>query len=152
MVLQLFIGTLAVTVTVVLSATMIWIASRILSHMSDRLAQPPYALKTIVIVSAITLWLMGAMSVSIWVWALFFWGLDIFTNFEPALYFASVSFTTLGFGDILLPVEWRLLSGICAANGLILFGLSAAYLFELFSRLHAAHVEHRRRMMEDQAV
>ncbi len=149
MIHQLLIGTLAVAITVVISATMIWVASRILSRLGDRLAGPPYAARTIAAVSAITLWLMGAMTAAMWVWALFFWKLEIFSEFEPALYFASVTFTTLGFGDVLLPVPWRLLSGICAANGLVLFGLSAAYLFELFSRLHAAHIEHRRRTMED---
>jgi hypothetical protein len=46
-----------------------------------------------------------------------------------------VSFTTLGFGDVTLPHDWRLLSGIIAANGLILFGLNTAFLIEILNRL-----------------
>jgi hypothetical protein len=61
--------------------------------------------------------------------------LDAFQNFEEALYFSSVTYTTLGFGDVLLPGEWRLLAGAIAADGLLLFGLSAAFLLETAARL-----------------
>jgi len=42
----------------------------------------------------------------------------------------SVSYTTLGFGDVLLPQEWRLLSGMAAVNGLLNIGLVTAFLVE----------------------
>ena len=53
---------------------------------------------------------------------------------QPAVYFSLVCFTTLGFGDITLPVEWRLLSALIGANGFLLFGWSTAYMFELMRR------------------
>lgn len=71
----------------------------------------------------------------IWGWAELFVRLGALPNFEEALYFSSVSYTTLGFGDLLLPGEWRLLAGAIAADGLLLFGLSAAFLLETASRL-----------------
>ncbi|MEM9736953.1 MAG: ion channel, partial [Pseudomonadota bacterium] len=52
-----------------------------------------------------------------------------------ALYFSVVAFTTLGFGDVLLPQEWRLLAGLSAANGLLIFGVSTAFLVEVFRRV-----------------
>jgi voltage-gated potassium channel len=51
------------------------------------------------------------------------------TTFEDALYFSIVTFTTLGYGDITLTSEWRLLSGIEAMNGILLVGWSTALLF-----------------------
>ncbi|MGF1621745.1 MAG: ion channel [Rhodomicrobiaceae bacterium] len=54
---------------------------------------------------------------------------------ETWVYFSLVSFTTLGFGDIILMKEWRILSGMMAANGLIIFGLTAAVLIDFLSRL-----------------
>jgi hypothetical protein len=72
----------------------------------------------------------------LWVWAAVFIGLYLFETIEPALYFAAATLPTLGYGDIILPISWRLLTGICAANGLLLFGLCAALLFEVFARLH----------------
>ena len=41
-----------------------------------------------------------------------------------------VSFTTLGFGDIILPSEWRILSGMTAANGFLVIGMMSAVVLE----------------------
>ena len=51
------------------------------------------------------------------------------------MYFSAITFTTVGFGDATLPEEWRQLSGVLGANGLILFSLSTAFLFEVLRRL-----------------
>ena len=60
--------------------------------------------------------------------------LGAFDALEPAVYFALVSFTTAGFGDITLGPDWRLLSGLTAANGFLMFGWSTAYMVELMRR------------------
>ena len=56
-------------------------------------------------------------------------------EFSDALYFSSVTYTTLGFGDIVLTGNWRLACGIEAINGVLLFGWSTALLFVLVQRL-----------------
>ncbi|WP_411817336.1 ion channel [Hyphococcus sp. DH-69] len=81
-------------------------------------------------------WLMAAHSIEIWMWALTFLHFDLFDTLETALYFSASSYTTLGFGDVLLPEGWRLLAGATAANGFLLFGLSAAFLFDAARQLH----------------
>ena len=73
-----------------------------------------------------------------WIWAAAYVGIGAIESLEPALYFSVVAFTTLGFGDITLPLEWRLLSGLTAANGLLLFGLSTAFLVEFLIKLRRA--------------
>ncbi|OFX06274.1 MAG: hypothetical protein A3E78_15160 [Alphaproteobacteria bacterium RIFCSPHIGHO2_12_FULL_63_12] len=83
----------------------------------------------------LSLILMAAHGMEIWGWAALFVHLQAFTSFEEALYFSSVTYSTLGFGDVLLPTEWRLLAGAIAADGLLLFGLSAAFLLETAARL-----------------
>ena len=55
-------------------------------------------------------------------------------SFEEAVYFSIVTFTTLGYGDITLDPQWRLLSGIEAVNGLLLAGWSTALLFTVVQR------------------
>lgn len=74
----------------------------------------------------------------IWLWALLFLYLEpnILHNLETALYFSTSSFTTVGFGDVFLDEEWRLLSSFEAANGFILFGWSTAFIFEIISKLY----------------
>ena len=50
-------------------------------------------------------------------------------DFEAAVYFSFVTFTTLGYGDITLTEGYRLLSGIQALNGILLVGWSTALMF-----------------------
>ncbi len=49
-------------------------------------------------------------TVNVWIWASAFILVGAFDALEPALYFTLVSFSTVGFGDITLGHEWRLLS------------------------------------------
>ena len=60
-------------------------------------------------------------------------------DYESALYFSSVTYTTLGYGDIVLTDGWRLLCGLQAMNGTLLFGWSTALLFLLVQRLWLAN-------------
>lgn len=86
----------------------------------------------------LTLWLMLAHAIEIGLWAWTYLRLDLFPDVETALYFATVCYTTLGFGDVLLPENWGLLAGAAAANGLLLFGLSAAFLVDVSLKLRLA--------------
>jgi voltage-gated potassium channel Kch len=45
---------------------------------------------------------------------------------ETALYFSTVTFTTLGYGDVVLDQRWRLVAAFKAVNGIIIFGLTTA--------------------------
>lgn len=85
------------------------------------------------------------ITASVWIWALAFLWLDLFPTLEEAVYFSLVAFTTLGFGDVLLPRDWRLLSGMAAANGLLNFGLLTAMLVETMRTLRRGQDEARRR-------
>jgi voltage-gated potassium channel len=78
------------------------------------------------------------VTVHIWLWALTYELLSIpeFKTLEDAVYFSTVTFTTLGYGDIVLHDQWRVLSGIEAANGVVLLGWSTAFLFEIMQLLY----------------
>jgi len=138
MISQLLIGSFVVSITVVVEAAFIGGAIWALIRVGPWLAVPPHTYKTVLALIGVTLWLIAALSVSVWIWAGTYIGLGAFTALEPALYFSVVAFTTLGFGDLILAEPWRLLSGISAANGLILFGLSTAFLVEFFGQLKKA--------------
>jgi voltage-gated potassium channel Kch len=68
-------------------------------------------------------------------WAAFYLREGALENFEEALYFSLVTFTTLGYGDISLGEEWRLLSAFEAANGIILFGWTTALIVAVLQRI-----------------
>ena len=138
MVTQLLIGSVIVSLAIATAAIFIGVAVRVLTRVGPWLAKPPHGYKATIALISVSLWLLAAVTTSVWMWAIAFTGLGLFGGLEPALYFSTVTLTTLGYGDITLPAGWRLLSGICAANGLLLFGLCAAFLFEFFVRLKEA--------------
>lgn len=80
----------------------------------------------------------AALMTDIWLWTLLFYFLesDILPDIDTALYFTTSTFTTVGYGDIVLPPEWRLLAACCAINGMILFGWSTAFIFEIMASLY----------------
>jgi hypothetical protein len=71
----------------------------------------------------------------IWIWAIvFLWTQDV-QGLESALYFSTVTFTTVGYGDVILSDQWRLLGSVESANGMLLFGWSTAFIFEVMRRI-----------------
>ncbi len=130
MLTQLVLGSLIIFLTVVLSAVSWWGLEQVLLRLHPWAVRPPHGPKLIVVLTLALSWTLGMMTVSVWVWALALYALQIFASFEESIYFSLVAFTTLGFGDILLPVGWRLLGGMAAANGLLMFGLLTAIMVE----------------------
>jgi hypothetical protein len=87
--------------------------------------------------SMFVLWLFLAMIIQAWVWAHLYLALGALGSLEEAAYFSTVTFTTLGFGDITLDKTWRLLSSFEAANGLLMFGWSTALVFAAVQWVYA---------------
>ena len=68
------------------------------------------------------------------VWALFFWLAKCLPNFESSFYFSAVTYATIGYGDLVLPKEWRMLGPIEGFTGILMFGLSTAFFFIVVSK------------------
>jgi Ion channel len=80
-------------------------------------------------------------TIEIWSYAVLYRLLGETRTFEEALYFSTVTFASLGYGDIVLSPRWRLLSAIEAANGVILFAWSTAFLLTVTRRLNVLEHE-----------
>jgi len=79
--------------------------------------------------------LMAMHTIEIWLYACAFLVVGALPDLETALYFSTTSFTTLGYGDVVLDRQWRLFGAIEGANGLLLFGWSTASLFWVIGRM-----------------
>ena len=76
------------------------------------------------------------------VWAYAYTSVGAIADFEPALYFSMVTFTTLGYGDLTLDPEWRLLASFEAANGIIMFGWTTALVVAYIQRIAPIGSDH----------
>jgi voltage-gated potassium channel len=76
-------------------------------------------------------------------WATFYYWRNLFQDFETAFYFSLVTYGTIGFGDVVLPQRWRLLSGIEGISGVLLCGLSAAFIFAIIAALFQRRMQQR---------
>lgn len=72
------------------------------------------------------------------VWAAAFVLKGALPTFETALYFSAVTYTTTGYGDVVLPPRWRLDGGVEALTGILMCGWSTAFFFAIVTRLHEA--------------
>jgi hypothetical protein len=77
------------------------------------------------------------------IWAVLYFARSLFPNFETSLYFSITCYSTVGFGDVLLPPAWRMLGGIEAVNGVLLCGLSTAFVFAIVNAMVQMRVERR---------
>ncbi|MEM8946293.1 MAG: potassium channel family protein [Planctomycetota bacterium] len=89
--------------------------------------------------SAIVLLLLHILELTVWAVVYYWWvATDQFRLFEDAVYFSTVTFASLGYGDIVIEGSWRLLSAIQAMAGLFVFGWSTALLFAVVQRIWLA--------------
>jgi hypothetical protein len=79
---QIFIGSILVSLTVVIEAAFMGRAIGALERARSWLTAPPHAYKTILAIICVTLWLLAAVSVGVWIWAAAFLGIGVFESLE----------------------------------------------------------------------
>ncbi len=72
------------------------------------------------------LMLGNLLQISIW-GALFLW-VGEFTEFSEAVYHSAVNYASLGYGDIVMSKNWKLLGPLEAVNGVLMCGMTAGVL------------------------
>lgn len=78
-------------------------------------------------------WTLLLHLLQIVVWAIYYAGSGALPDMETAGYFSAVTYTTTGYGDVVLPAEWRLGGGVEALTGILMCGLSTGMFFAVFS-------------------
>lgn len=89
-----------------------------------------------VLLVALFLFIFALHGIEMLVWAVAFWLVGALPTFGEAVYFSISSYTTVGYGDVVLGPEWRTLGAAEAAVGVLLFGWSTALLFAVIQRLY----------------
>lgn len=74
----------------------------------------------------------------IWVWAAALVYSGLVENWRAAGFFAANTYTTVAYGNFLLPDGWHMLAPIIAMSGLFTFGWTGSVLVEVVRRCQAA--------------
>ena len=86
------------------------------------------------VVSGILFIMLFSHTVQIYVWAIALRLFGALCGYEEPIYFALVTYTTLGYGDVTLDIPYRILGPMASVNGIIAFGLTTAFLVGFFAR------------------
>lgn len=135
---KLLIGAIMITITVVIHAATCDFAFRFIENHPRSFARLFKKFWKIWSLIVAVFMIGSALMVDIWLWTALFYTLEpkLLGDIETALYFTTASFTTVGYGDIVFPPDWRLLTATAAINGMIIFGWSTAFIFEIMTALY----------------
>ena len=80
-------------------------------------------------------WIVLLHLIEITVWAAYYVFQGAMPDLQTSLYFSAVTYTTTGYGDLVLPPEWRLVGAVEALTGILMCGWSTGFFFAAVSRM-----------------
>lgn len=128
-------GLISATVIVYLLGTLASFAH--LSRVRQRKKGKPGRLASEVQIARVVSVLLLLHLIESGIWAGFYRVSGVLPDFETAIYFSITSYTTVGYGDILLSPPWRLLGPIEAAVGILMFGWSTGIVVAAITRIYS---------------
>jgi voltage-gated potassium channel len=119
---------------------LVYLAEALVARRAKLMAMKTTGHVAIVLLVFAAVVMLHMIETAIWAGLYLWW--DLFADFETSWYFSLTSYTTIGYGDVTLPQKWRVLGGIEGFSGVLLCGLSTAFILivlntMLMSRLPA---------------
>lgn len=101
------IGLSLLVITTVIHALCMVVTMKILKVYVDRHGESHSAVHALSVVAGSILLMFGAAIMEVLTWATTYLKLGAIEGLEPAIYFSTVTYTTLGYGDLVLDEQWR---------------------------------------------
>jgi len=139
MFIDLIIGSLAILVNMVIQVAAVVVAVSYIMHRMNMGKMTPGIYTDIKLMGVILAVLFIGHELQFAAWAAIFVWVGEFSDFKTAFYHSVVNFTSLGYGDIVMSEKWRLLGALEAANGVLMFGLTASSFLAVMTRLITRH-------------
>lgn len=132
---QIFDGMVLLTLTVGIHGLVLgWSLRNLLSHRGD--LDSPSTFLMVWTLSRLAIIVVMAHLFEILLWAIYFDWRDVIDGIELAFYFSAVTYATIGYGDIVPPDSWRLVSAMEGLTGILMCGWSGGYFFAVVARLY----------------
>jgi hypothetical protein len=103
--------------------------------------EPGRQLVQATLILAVVIGVLGLHGIEIWLFAGLYLLLGEIRTLEEALYFSASTFSTLGYGDVVLSASWRLVAAMEGITGFLLIGWSTAFLVSVVGRLRALEAD-----------
>lgn len=116
-------------------------AVKILHAYRSPLKSKPFIVHFGVTICVALVCVVAAHTIQVWLWAGSFLLLQTLPNLENAVYFALATYTTVGYGDVVAQVGWRVFAAIASVTGLLSFGISTAFLVGVFGKMLPEELE-----------
>lgn len=136
---EILIACVLVAATVVVHAGGLSVLLR--SLMKSRAAPPTQTWPIVWLLISVTLLLLLIHAAEISIWASCYLWAGCLPDVESAFYFSGVTYTTLGYGDVVLVKPWRMLAPLEGLTGILMCGLSAGLFFAVVSRIYASRLQ-----------
>jgi hypothetical protein len=136
MLAKLLVAWALMSVCVVIHAGGVTAALRRLRRLPDPAPERFWAWTWLFVLIAGWMVLLHLLEIS--VWAFLYVGTAAIADPASAFYFSAVTYTTTGYGDLVLPREWRLVGGVEALTGILMCGWSTGFFFAVVSRIYGA--------------
>jgi hypothetical protein len=107
------------------------IDAQIVGRVSSRMNRPDLTALFVMIMAVMTLMVTALHAVEGTVWAVAYLGVGALPDIRTAMLYSLGAITSYGHAQIFLDPHWQMLGALEALNGLILFGLTTAFLFGL---------------------
>ena len=133
MLIPLIIGSLMVMGNMCIQILVMLFVVRSLLGIGERFDSEPGLWRSTWQLSMLVLALFLGHVLQFATWAALFVYLGEFPDYTTAFYHSTVNFTSLGYGDIVMSEHWRMLGALEAANGVLMFGLSAGAILSVIN-------------------
>lgn len=136
MLTSVLLGCLLIVVTIFIHAGGMTLSVAMLRtlHASNWVQRSRFAKATAVSFLVLTMFIATLLETVLW--GILYLSAGAIEGVEKAFYFSMVTYTSLGYGDIVLEKPWRLLASFQAANGVIVFGWTTALIFAAVHRIY----------------
>ena len=122
---NLLVGLLTMDACLVLQALLVAIVVQFYSRRQSIVLEHSFP-RTLGLIIAVMVCLVLGNLIQVSIWAQLFVYLGEFESFDQSLYHSAVNFSTLGYGDIVMSEQHRLLGPLQAINGVLMVGVSTA--------------------------
>jgi hypothetical protein len=121
---------------VAIHATGIWLGLAGLRRLSQGWSRPPGPASATMILTGTVCVLFVLHLLQVVLWAVVFHANELFATFEDALYYSAASYSTVGYGDLVIDGPERILGSFEAMTGVLMFGWSTGLVVLIAARLY----------------